>query len=97
MAAIAVPPSALVSGPNGSFFVWLYDPQSGRVSKRQVDVTGPGARGIMIADGLTDGDLVVAAGASQLQEGMQVRPLDQERDEERRAQLFSESSDKLDK
>lgn len=74
-AGISLPATALMSEPDGDFYVWIYDPQSGRVSHRPVTVAEPTASGVRIVDGLAEGDLVVAAGASQLQEGMQVRPL----------------------
>lgn len=73
---ITIPASALLSEPDGRFFVWVFDPADGRVSRRAVTVTGPGPRGIGVAGGLRDGERIVAAGASQLQAGMQVRPLD---------------------
>ncbi len=74
-AEIAIPTTALLSEASGSFFVWVYDPDSGRVTRRTVQVAQPHDKGIGIAGGLTDGELVVAAGASQLQEGMTVHPL----------------------
>lgn len=70
---IAIPPSALVSAPDGHFFVWIYDPDTHSVSPRKVTVAEPGGRGVGIASGLEIGELVVAAGASQLQEGMKIR------------------------
>lgn len=72
---IVLPTTALMSQPDGGFFVWVFDPESGRVGRRPVGVAAPTALGVRIVYGLADGDLVVAAGASQLQEGMQVRPL----------------------
>lgn len=72
---IAIPPTALLSRPDGGFFVWIYDPETSLVNERQVTIAEPGVRGISISSGLADGELVVAAGASQLQEGMQVRML----------------------
>jgi RND family efflux transporter MFP subunit len=70
---IAIPPTALVSAPDGHFFVWIYDPDTQSVSRRKVTVAEPGGRGVGIASGLGIGELVVAAGASQLQEGMKIR------------------------
>jgi RND family efflux transporter MFP subunit len=72
---IAIPPTALVSAPDGHFFVWIYDPDTQSVSRRKVTLGEPGGRGVGIASGLEVGELVVAAGASQLQEGMQIRPI----------------------
>ena len=72
---IVIPTTALLSEPDGRFFVWVYDAESGYVSRRAVTVSAPGERGIGIASGLADRELVVAAGASQLQDGMRVHPL----------------------
>ncbi len=72
---IAIPPTALVSAPDGHFFVWIYDPDTQSVSRRRVILAEPGGQGIGIADGLEVGELVVGAGASQLQEGMKIRPI----------------------
>lgn len=73
---LAIPTTALLSDPDGGFFVWAYDPESSRVTRRSVTVGTPTADGIGIRSGLADGDVIIAAGASQLQDGMQVRPLD---------------------
>jgi len=73
--SIAIPTTALLSDPDGRFFVWIYDPATSRVSRRYVTVAEPGEHGVGITSGVSDGELVVAAGASQLQEGMQVRML----------------------
>jgi RND family efflux transporter MFP subunit len=71
--AITIPSAALLSEPDGAFFVWLFDPASSRVSRRSVTVAELGEQGIGVSGGLSDGDLIVAAGASQLQEGMRIR------------------------
>ncbi len=70
-----VPASALLSTPAGRFFVWVYDPASSLVARREVTVGAPLPTGIAVEEGLADGELVVVAGASQLQEGMRIRPL----------------------
>lgn len=70
-----IPLNALVSAPDGSFFVWLYDASTQYVTRQKVLVGTPRGRGVPIIHGLQDGDLIVATGASALQEGMQVRPL----------------------
>ncbi|MGE0624927.1 MAG: efflux RND transporter periplasmic adaptor subunit [Pseudomonadales bacterium] len=74
-AGVTIPTTALLSAPDGGFFVWKYDPASSRVTRHPVSVGVPAADGIRIRDGLADGDLIIATGASQLQDGMQVRPL----------------------
>jgi RND family efflux transporter MFP subunit len=72
---IVIPTTALQSDSDGQFFVWVYDPASSLVKRRAVTVTAPREQGIGIASGLADSELVVAAGASQLQDGMQVQML----------------------
>jgi len=82
LAEFRLPIAALVSAPDGGFLVWVLDPESGRVQRRAVTVTaarGTGrsaATGIGIASGVSQGEWVVVAGASQLQDGMQVRAVD---------------------
>ncbi len=72
-AGITIPTTALQSAPDDSFFVWVFDPETGRVDSRPVVVAQPRHDGIGIRSGLADGELIVAAGASQLQKGMRVR------------------------
>ncbi len=72
---ITIPTTALLSQADGTFFVWIFDQASGRVEPRPVVVAEPRANGIAIRSGLADGELIVAAGASQLQRGMRVRML----------------------
>lgn len=73
--AVHVPASALVSNPDKSFHVWLFDSESLGVQRRDVSVGAPGQSGIEITSGLSGGDQVVATGADFLQAGMKVRPL----------------------
>jgi multidrug efflux pump subunit AcrA (membrane-fusion protein) len=72
---VAIPVSALLSGPSGEFFVWVYDPGDSQVERRAVRVGTPVPGGITIDSGLAEGDLVVTAGANQLSDGMAIRPL----------------------
>ena len=70
-----VPPSALVGNASTGFDVWIFDAETGLVEQRGVNVGEPAGAGIEITDGLVDGDLIVATGASQLQAGMRVSVL----------------------
>ena len=70
-----LPAAALVSGPDGRFFVWIVDRESKAVSRQPVEVGAPDALGIPVLSGLEEGVVVVAAGARQLQEGMRIRPV----------------------
>ena len=73
---VRLPVSALVSGPDKRFFVWLFDPGTQAVRKRAVRLGTPDAGGIPVTAGLRGGELVIAAGGGQLREGMRVRPLE---------------------
>ena len=75
-ASARIPVSALVSGPDKGFFVWIYDPETQQVRKQAVEVGPPTAYGVPVTSGLQGGELVVSVGANQLQEGMRIRPLD---------------------
>jgi len=59
-------------------FVWVVDPDSGKVATRSV-VTGElTTYGIVVLDGLSVGEWVVTAGVNSLQEGQQVRITEQD-------------------
>ena len=73
---VRLPISALVSGPDKRFFVWLFDQGAHTVSQRFVQVGTPDPRGVPVLSGLDGGELVVAAGGGQLRAGMRVRPLE---------------------
>lgn len=70
-----IPTTALVSHPDTSFFVWQFDPDSQRVRRLDVEVGTPSKHGIPVLSGLQGGELIVASGASQLHDGMEIRAL----------------------
>ena len=73
---VVIPPEALVIDAHGDFFVWRVDLASGQIARQPVVVDLPDARrGVPVLSGLSGGEDLVAAGASQLQDGMRVRPL----------------------
>lgn len=72
---VVAPLSALSSNPDGSFSVWIYDEQTGAVSRRDV-LAGPIEGGqVVIHSGLEPGEEIVTAGVTALHEGMLVRPI----------------------
>ena len=73
--AMYIPTSALLSDEQQEFFVWRFDPETLAVSRQDVQVGAPQEGGVPVAEGLQDGDMIVATGASQLREGMKVRIL----------------------
>ncbi len=71
---VGVPVNAVVTGSDDSLYVWVYDEATQTVNKQVVTV-GPMKQGwIAVLSGLHGDQKVVAAGASQMQEGMLVRP-----------------------
>lgn len=73
--AILVPASSVVPMPDGSLSVWVFNPTDNSVSRRQIQTAAPTNAGVPVLGGLNVGEQIVIAGASQLQPGMQVRPL----------------------
>ena len=72
---LAIPTSALQSAADGTFFVWLFDKDTQEVRRRAITVAELSGGGIGVTSGLAIGDILIAAGASQLQDGMRVRQL----------------------
>ena len=75
---VAIPADALVTNAEQDFSVWVYDPTTQEVAPRPVTLGPASAAGIVVTGGLQGGDWIVTTGASQLQAGMQIRPLDAE-------------------
>lgn len=73
-AGMSVPASALTSSL-GSPAVWVLDPAAGTVSLRPVEVARYELDRVLIAHGLSDGELVVTAGVQTLRPGQPVRLL----------------------
>ena len=75
--AVLAPLSAIVaSEENNDKFVFVYNAQSQKVERRQIEESGlVGKDNVIITKGLKAGDLVVSAGATRLVEGQQVKVL----------------------
>jgi len=73
--SVLVPVAAVLAGEDGGSTVWVFDADSGSVSGRSVTVGQMTGNEIEILDGLQDGDIIAVLGASNLSEGMKVRPL----------------------
>ena len=75
--AVLVPLSAIVaSEENNDKFVFVYNAQSQKVERRQIEESGlVGKDNVIITKGLKAGDQVVSAGATRLVEGQQVKVL----------------------
>ncbi|MEL6946643.1 MAG: efflux RND transporter periplasmic adaptor subunit [Pseudomonadota bacterium] len=71
---VGVPISAIAAEPDGAAYVWIVV-DGGKVTKRSVKTGAASAARVVINEGLKDGDVVVSAGLSALQEGMVVKPI----------------------
>ena len=61
---------------NGAPAVWVFDRPSGTATLKAVTVARYGAETVIIASGLTKGDIVISAGVNTLREGQKVRLAD---------------------
>ncbi|MDX1536182.1 efflux RND transporter periplasmic adaptor subunit [Arsukibacterium sp.] len=82
--ALFIPASALflpndTALPSQQSYVWVFQPDTGRVDRRAVTVSSLTSAGAAITAGLTAGEQVVSAGVQHLTEGQQVRPWVRER------------------
>jgi RND family efflux transporter MFP subunit len=71
---IMVPATAVVADTESRSIVWIYDEATGAVNSREVAVGLLTGGEIEIVSGLEDGDTIAILGASNLTEGMKVRP-----------------------
>lgn len=71
---IALPLQALLV-EGGTTHAWRYDPPSGTVTRTRISVGNVAGNEVVVTEGLKAGDIVVTAGAHQLQEGQKVRLL----------------------
>jgi multidrug efflux pump subunit AcrA (membrane-fusion protein) len=60
-------------------FVWKYNPDTQQVTRATVKVGELTTNGIIVTEGLSQGEQVVAAGVHFLKEGQKVRPMVRER------------------
>ncbi len=73
---IVVPAAALV-GQGGGAAVWVVDPRTRQVRLAPIAIQRFSEGNVVVAEGLEDGDLVVAAGAQLLFPGRAVTPVEQ--------------------
>ncbi|WP_345422562.1 efflux RND transporter periplasmic adaptor subunit [Halioxenophilus aromaticivorans] len=71
-ARVAIPMSA-VTGNDEEKFVWVVDKSTMLVSKRAVALENGVGETLIVTDGLSQDDTIVAAGAAYLSEGLKVR------------------------
>lgn len=66
--------SALNTAPDGSYYLWIFDPQVGQVKKRSAQVGRVNGDRIELLSGAKAGEQVITSGGSHLREGMKVKP-----------------------
>jgi RND family efflux transporter MFP subunit len=73
---IVVPAKAVMAEADGHQIVWVVDPETSRVHRREVTVGSiTGQDGIEILIGLAGGERIATTGVNQLQEDMEIRLL----------------------
>jgi len=75
-AQVAAPLSAIAATPDGSPFVWRVA-SDGTVSNQPVRLGEASGAHVVVTEGLSDGDMIVTAGVSEIINGMTVRPITQ--------------------
>ncbi len=79
--SILIPAIAVQNDADNQSFVWLFDKQNNTVIKTPVTIGKlEGSQNVIITEGLKDGQQIVIAGISKLQEGMKVRPWQSQRE-----------------
>ncbi|MDX1386637.1 MAG: efflux RND transporter periplasmic adaptor subunit [bacterium] len=68
---ILLPPQVVV-GEGSERYVWVYDPKTHEVHKRDVEVGMLDAKGLVIRSGINTGEIVVTRGVHRLEEGEKV-------------------------
>ncbi|WP_027849599.1 efflux RND transporter periplasmic adaptor subunit [Marinospirillum minutulum] len=66
--------SALNTANDGSYFLWVFDPALGQVTKRQAKVGRVSGDRVELLSGAKAGEQVITSGGSHLREGMKVKP-----------------------
>jgi RND family efflux transporter MFP subunit len=74
LAVALVPLSSVYHATDGAPAVWIYDAQTHKVALRNVKLGPFRQDGVLIAEGVKQGEWVVAAGVNKLQPGQVVRP-----------------------
>ncbi|MCZ6859215.1 MAG: efflux RND transporter periplasmic adaptor subunit [Alphaproteobacteria bacterium] len=74
-AVFMLPISAIASEADGKPFVWIVNTENNKTARRGVVTGQASGANIVVSEGLEEGDVVVTAGISALQESMVVRPV----------------------
>ena len=77
---IFVPESAVLSpSSDAAPQVWVFDPSTNKVARRDITTRGLADQGIIVASGLEPGEFIVTAGVHYLRDGQEVRLLQEAR------------------
>jgi RND family efflux transporter MFP subunit len=71
---LGVPVNAISSSADETVYVWLYNEETKRINKQQIQVGGMAQGYVAVLSGLSEGQKVVSAGVIQMQDDMLVRP-----------------------
>ena len=74
---LVVPAGSVMAAPDQDPYVWLYDPESGTVADRPVEVGKLTGDRIEILSGLEKGDRIAASGVHSLTTGFPVHPMEE--------------------
>lgn len=72
---VKIPLQSIYSDADGVKGVWVFNPETSRVTLQKVELGAVLDTDIVVLDGLVGGEKIVVAGVSQLREAMLVRPL----------------------
>ena len=72
---VKIPLQSIYSDADGVKGVWVFNPETSRVTLQKVELGAVLNTDIVVLDGLVGGEKIVVAGVSQLREAMLVRPL----------------------
>lgn len=72
--ALRLPFTALKGNDGEGFHVWKYDQSDSQVKKVKVEVSSINNQFATIRSGITQGDLIVAAGTAKMRDGLIVKP-----------------------
>ncbi len=78
---IIVPAIAVLNDADGKNYVWVFNPEGKTVSKTPVELGKlEGSENALVTGGLEGGEEIVMAGVTKLQDGMEVRPWENQRE-----------------
>ncbi|HKI81263.1 MAG TPA: efflux RND transporter periplasmic adaptor subunit [Pseudodesulfovibrio sp.] len=72
-AAFYLPPAAVIGEPDGAHAVWVVNPETSTVTRRDVAVGQLTPSGLEVLGGVDEGDIIVIRGVHSLEEGRKVR------------------------